>query len=48
MCLYVVCSFMINGVLMLDVSLENSLMNRVFRRKVTDSMNTAYVNVNYR
>jgi hypothetical protein len=42
------CSFMINTVLFLDVSLENRLMNHIFRRKVTDSMNTAYVSINYR
>ena len=47
-CLSLGCSFVIKGLLQLNVSLENKIMNTVFRRKITDSMHLGYVNVNYR
>jgi hypothetical protein len=47
-CLTLFCSFLINSVFNLHVSLENKMMNNVFRRKITDTMHLGYVNINYR
>ena len=32
----------------MNVSLENKLMNNVFRRKLPETMKLGYINVNYR
>jgi len=32
----------------MNVSLENKMMNNIFRRRLSDSMKLGYVNVNYR
>ena len=41
-------SFFINFVISMNISLENKLMNNVFRRRIPDSTSLGYVNVNYR
>lgn len=46
--LYFICAFFIFLVLNGRVLLENLLMNRIFRRKISDSMQLAYVKINYR
>jgi len=47
-CLFIACTFVINAVLSLQVSLDNKIMHGVFRRRLTDSMQLGYVSVNYR
>lgn len=47
-CLLLIFKIGINGFLMMNVSLDNLLMNKVFRRRVSNSMNLAYVKINYR
>jgi hypothetical protein len=37
-CLTLMCGFIINSVLNLHISLENKMMNNVFRRKLPESM----------
>ena len=34
--------------LLLPVSLENKMMNTIFRRRIPNSTNLGYVNINYR